>query len=82
MTSPGWTRWRTLRLDPLSVTASGKLIDGTALDPAPVHGLTGGNPFFVAEIAKDPDRPLPASVRDAVLARTADTAVPISRCCN
>ena len=37
-----------------------------------VHEVTGGNPFFVAEVAKDPDRPLPASVRDAVLARTAD----------
>ena len=39
-----------------------------------MHALTGGNPFFVTEVAKDPDRPLPASVRDAVLARTADVA--------
>ena len=39
-------------------------------DPERVHALTGGNPFFVTEVAKDPDLPLPGSVRDAVLART------------
>ena len=39
-----------------------------------MHELTGGNPFFVTEVAKDPDRPLPASVRDAVLARAADVS--------
>ena len=37
-----------------------------------MHAATGGNPFFVAEVAKEPDLPLPASVRDAVLARTAE----------
>ena len=35
--------------------------------PSAVHAVTGGNPFFVTEVAKEPDRPLPASVRDAVL---------------
>jgi len=62
----------TLRLDPLSVTGVGELLAGSTLDPAAVHGLTGGNPFFVTEVAKDSDRPLPASVRDAVLARAAE----------
>ena len=45
-----------------------------AWTPTQVHPLTGGNPFFVAEVAKEPDRPLPATVRDAVLARTAGIA--------
>lgn len=63
---------RTLRLDALSVAGVRELLAGTSLDPAPVHALTGGNPFFVTEVVKDAGRPLPASVRDAVLARTAD----------
>ncbi|HEX6587581.1 MAG TPA: AAA family ATPase, partial [Longimicrobiales bacterium] len=37
--------------------------------PAAVHALTGGNPFFVSEVlAADADA-VPASVRDAVIAR-------------
>jgi DNA-binding CsgD family transcriptional regulator len=64
----------TLELGPLSVAAVADLVTGTALDAERVHELTGGNPFFVTEVAKDPDRPLPASVRDAVLARTADVS--------
>jgi DNA-binding CsgD family transcriptional regulator len=67
-------RLTTLRLAPLSVDGVGLLLDGSGLDASTVHGLTGGNPFFVAEVAKDPDRPLPATVRDAVLARTAGIA--------
>jgi DNA-binding CsgD family transcriptional regulator/tetratricopeptide (TPR) repeat protein len=65
-------RLTSLRLAPLSVAAVGVLLEGTGLRPAEVHALTGGNPFYVTEVAKDPDRPLPASVRDAVLSRTAD----------
>ena len=64
----------TLHLSPLSVAGVGALVAGSALDPDKVHAVTGGNPFFVTEVAKDPDRPLPASVRDAVLARTVDVA--------
>ena len=37
-----------------------------------MHELTGGNPFYVSQVAQEPDRPLPASVRDTVLARIAD----------
>ncbi len=62
----------TLALDPLSIGAVEQLVAGTALAADQVHQVTGGNPFFVAEVVKDPDRPLPASVRDAVLARAAD----------
>jgi DNA-binding CsgD family transcriptional regulator len=63
-------RLTTLRLAPLSVDAVSELLVGTGLRSAEVHRLTGGNPFFVTEVAKDAERPLPTSVRDAVLART------------
>jgi DNA-binding CsgD family transcriptional regulator len=58
-------------LAPLSLEAVTRLVAGTGLDPEQVHEVTGGNPFFVAEVVRDPERPLPANVRDAVLARTA-----------
>lgn len=61
-----------LGLAPLSVDAVREVVSGTHLDASRVHALTGGNPFFVAEVAKEPDRPLPATVRDAVLAHTTD----------
>ncbi|HEU5241781.1 MAG TPA: AAA family ATPase [Ornithinibacter sp.] len=64
----------TLRLEPLSLAGVAALVDGGPLDPAVVHSVTGGNPFFATEVAKDPDLPLPATVRDAVLARTAGIA--------
>jgi DNA-binding CsgD family transcriptional regulator len=64
----------TIELGPLSVAAVADLVTGTSLDAARVHELTGGNAFFVTEVAKDPDRPLPASVRDAVLARASDVS--------
>ena len=64
----------TLRLPPLSVAAVGELLAGGPLDPESVHELTGGNAFFATEVAKDPDLPLPLTVRDAVLARTAGVA--------
>ncbi|MFT4086010.1 MAG: AAA family ATPase [Gordonia sp. (in: high G+C Gram-positive bacteria)] len=57
-------------LPPLSLTAVGELLAGTTMDPAEVHATTGGNPFFVTEVAKEPDRPMPSSIRDAILART------------
>ena len=63
---------RTLSLGPLSVDAVATAIDGSGLDPLRVHELTGGNPFYVSQVAQEPDRPLPASVRDTILARTAD----------
>lgn len=65
-------RLSTLSLSPLSEDGVRQLVRGSTLDPLQVHAVTGGNPFFVTEIVKDPDRPLPRTVRDAVLARTAD----------
>ena len=63
---------RTLALHPLTEDAVREVVADTRLDPGRVHELTGGNPFFVAQVAKEPDRPLPTSVRDAVLARIDD----------
>ena len=40
-------------------------------DAASVHALTGGNPFFVTEVLRGETDELPASARDAVLARAA-----------
>src|SRR5919107_3549049 len=62
-------RFTTLRLAPLSVAGVAELLAGASPAAERVHAVTGGNPFFVAEVAKEPDRPLPGTVRDAVLAR-------------
>ena len=63
-----------LQLTPLSQTAVATLLDGHGPDPADVHRRTAGNPFYVSQILAQPDSPLPASVRDAVLARIAGLA--------
>jgi DNA-binding CsgD family transcriptional regulator/tetratricopeptide (TPR) repeat protein len=62
---------RRLALRPLSPDAVGILAQGTDLDPADLHRLTNGNPFFVTEIVLTGEPGLPATVRDAVLARAA-----------
>jgi predicted ATPase len=64
-------RLTTLRLAPLSVAGVASFLADRPLAAERVHAVTGGNPFFVAEVAKEPDLPLPGTVRDAVLARTA-----------
>ncbi|MGS0684927.1 ATP-binding protein [Nakamurella sp. GG22] len=63
-------------LAPLSVDGVAAAVEGTGLDPRRVHAVTGGNPFFVAQVVREPERPLPTSVRDAVLARVADVDLP------
>jgi ATP/maltotriose-dependent transcriptional regulator MalT len=61
----------TLALRPLSVDAVGALSAARPVDAAQLHALTGGNPFFVAEVLEHAGDDLPGSVRDAVLARIA-----------
>src|SRR4051794_16353989 len=58
-----------LELAPLSRAAVEELASGTGRDPEAVHALTRGNPFFVAEALSAPPEHVPASVKDAVLAR-------------
>ena len=69
--SPRPTRCR-LQLAPLSRGGRRRRCStGTRLDPVDIHRRTAGNPFFVSQILAQPDSPLPASVRDAVVARIA-----------
>jgi DNA-binding CsgD family transcriptional regulator/tetratricopeptide (TPR) repeat protein len=65
---------RRLQLTPLSRGAVAELVGEHGLDPAGVHARTAGNPFFVSQILAQPDSPLPETVRDAVVARTAALA--------
>jgi DNA-binding CsgD family transcriptional regulator/tetratricopeptide (TPR) repeat protein len=58
-----------IELSPLSRDAVQALAAGTGRDPAAVHALTRGNPFFVTETLAAPADEVPASVKDAVLAR-------------
>jgi DNA-binding CsgD family transcriptional regulator/tetratricopeptide (TPR) repeat protein len=58
-------------LNPLSETAVLRLANGSKLDGKQLYHLTGGNPFFVAEVVAAGVDTVPASARDAVLARVA-----------
>ena len=62
----------TITLRPLSVTAVAALIEDRPVDPVWLHQLTGGNPFYVAEMLDHGGGEIPVTVRDAVLARTSD----------
>jgi DNA-binding CsgD family transcriptional regulator len=59
-----------IRLAPLSDTAVTMLAERAGFDGAAVYRSTSGNPFFVSEVlaSMDPSA-IPATVRDAVLAR-------------
>jgi ATP/maltotriose-dependent transcriptional regulator MalT len=56
-------------LAPLSRTAVDRLCEGTGADPAALHHVTRGNPFFVTEVLASPGEAVPDSVMAAVLAR-------------
>jgi DNA-binding CsgD family transcriptional regulator/tetratricopeptide (TPR) repeat protein len=62
----------TFDLRPLSMAAVSALVDDRSIDPARLHELTGGNPFFVEQMLDHDTEDLPATVRDAILARTVD----------
>lgn len=66
-TVPGVVR---LRLEPLSPQAVALLAGPHGVDAADLHAKTGGNPFFVTEALASGTSEVPATVRDAVLART------------
>ena len=61
---------RRLALQPLSPRAVEELSGGRGADAA-VLAATAGNPFFVTEVLANPGIEVPATVRDAVLARLA-----------
>jgi DNA-binding CsgD family transcriptional regulator len=58
-----------LPLLPLSVESVRTLATGSGFDAVALHRQTGGNPFFVTEVLAAGAVGIPASVRDAVLAR-------------
>ncbi|MBL8055227.1 MAG: AAA family ATPase [Anaerolineales bacterium] len=62
---------RRLPLAPLSEHAARTLAGGRTLDPVQLHRQTGGNPFFITEVVANQAGGIPATVRDAVLARAA-----------
>jgi len=60
---------RRLWLSPLSETAVARLASGAGRSSKGLHGITGGNPLFVTEVLAAAADTVPATVRDAVLAR-------------
>ena len=62
---------RRLTLPALSEHSVKRLAEGTDIDPAMLHKQTGGNAFFVTEVLASGMQGIPATVRDAVLARAA-----------
>jgi class 3 adenylate cyclase/tetratricopeptide (TPR) repeat protein len=60
-----------MRLAPLSRVAVAALAETADLDAAELYRVTGGNPFFVTEVLAASGEEIPATVRDAVMARSA-----------
>jgi DNA-binding CsgD family transcriptional regulator len=67
---------RRLPIRPLSLEAVAELADHSGLDPERLYGATAGNPFYVTEVIAAQTSSLPATVRDAVLARAARLSAP------
>jgi DNA-binding CsgD family transcriptional regulator len=67
-TSPSLRR---INLAPLSQQGVAQLAAGRTVDAAELHQQTGGNPFYVTEMLATGDEGIPATVRDAILARAA-----------
>jgi DNA-binding CsgD family transcriptional regulator len=70
---------RRIVLAPLSARAVGRLAEAAGQSPAGLHAVTGGNPFFLGEILANPEATIPATVRDAVIARLARLSAPARR---
>jgi DNA-binding CsgD family transcriptional regulator/tetratricopeptide (TPR) repeat protein len=67
-----------IQLRRLSRAAVAELTRGSGLDPDEVVAVTGGNPFFVTELAHDGSG-VPVNVTDAVLARVRTLSEPSRR---
>jgi DNA-binding CsgD family transcriptional regulator/tetratricopeptide (TPR) repeat protein len=70
---------RRLALRPLSSGAVEALAGGAGADAGAVLAATAGNPFFVTEVLANPGVEVPATVRDAVLARLGGLGEPTRR---
>jgi DNA-binding CsgD family transcriptional regulator/tetratricopeptide (TPR) repeat protein len=62
---------RRMSVAPLSETAVTQLAKRAGRTASGLHDVTGGNPFFVTEVLASTGDTVPATVRDAVLARAA-----------
>ncbi len=60
-----------IALAPLSPSAVAELAEPYGADPVELYRTTAGNPFFVTEVLASAGDDMPATVRDAVLARAA-----------
>ncbi|MFO0991849.1 MAG: AAA family ATPase [Hyphomicrobiales bacterium] len=60
---------RRVHLEPLSETAVARLAQAAGQPVGRIHGQTGGNPFYVTEMLANPSARIPATVREAALAR-------------
>lgn len=67
-TSPALRR---IQLAPLSQQGVAQLAGKQNINSGELHRLSGGNPFYVTEMLAAGDEGLPATIRDAVLARAA-----------
>ncbi len=67
---------RRLTIPRLTEPAVRQLAEGRAIDAANLYQQTGGNPFFVTEALASGQAGIPATVRDAVLARAARLSPP------
>ena len=69
-----WPRQRSVRrvsLGPLSAGAVQVMAGGSDREAASLRELTGGNPFYLSQVIAAGMDEIPASARDAVLARAA-----------
>jgi DNA-binding CsgD family transcriptional regulator/tetratricopeptide (TPR) repeat protein len=72
-TAPGIVR---VHLEPLSADAVAALAAPHAIDADDLYAKTAGNPFFVSEVLEGGAHAVPATIRDAVLARAARLSPP------
>jgi DNA-binding SARP family transcriptional activator len=70
---------RRIELAPLSVDAVRRLAGVDEAEAAEIHRVTRGNPFFVTEVIEAGSDGVPATVRDAVLARFGRLPAPARR---
>jgi len=64
-----------LTVPPLTLAGVAALAAWHGFEPAHLHRVTGGNPFYVTEVLAAPGWTVPATVSDAVLARASNVSL-------